>query len=391
MRVTLTVLSGPNVGHAVVSEGHDAFIVGRSRWTSRLPHKDGYLSRHHFLVEISPPQCRVVDLDSRNGTFVNGKRVTTADLIDGDVVKAGRTAFRVSVGGAPVTATGGPGIGPTTIHVEADADVAVPGYRVVSELGRGGMGVVYEAVREADGRVVALKTIRPSGGADRAAAERFTREAAILRRLDHPNVVKFHDGGEAAGVLWFAMEYVPGPDAGRWVGANGPMPVPAAVEVTRAVLDGLGYAHRLGYVHRDIKPANVFLVPGPGGTFAVKVGDFGLARAYDASLVSGLTLTGDVGGTPAFMAPEQLLDFRNVGPQADLYSTAATLYYLLTGHFIFDLPAHTVGAYVFVLDEPPVPIRSRRPDVPEALAEAIHRALDKNPARRSLALDALAP
>lgn len=136
-----------------------------------------------------------------------------------------------------------------------------------------------------------------------------------------------------------------------------------------------------------MKPSNVLLEPHPDGSFGVKLADFGLARAYDDSRMSGLTLTGDICGTPAFMAPEQILDFRNVGPPADIYSTAATLYYLLTAAFIFDLPEGVIAACAMILEEESVPIRERRTDVPAKLADAIHTGLEKNPVRRRLIHD----
>ncbi len=379
MRVTLTVLAGPNVGHVIDCDGHDGFVVGRSKRTAaRLPHKDGFLSRYHFLLEVNPPLCRVVDLESRNGTFVNGEKVATADLHDGDILKAGHTAFRVRVE-RPATPEADDR-DRTSVHSPPGLTADIPGYRPVREVGRGGMGVVYEAVREADGLTVALKTIRPAADPTRAAVERFLRESAILRQLDHPNIVRYLDGGEADGTLWFAMEFVPGVDAGRWVKRHDPMPIADAV--ANAVLRGLEYAHSLGFVHRDVKPSNVLLEPQLDGSFGVKLADFGLARAYDDSRMSGLTLTGDIGGTPAFMAPEQILDFRNVGPPADIYGSAATLYYLLTGAFIFDLPDGAVAAYAMILEDEPVPIRERRPDVPQELAGTIVAGLTKDPARR---------
>jgi len=236
MRVTLTVLAGPNVGHVVECDRHDGFVVGRSkRTTARLPHKDGFLSRYHFLLEVNPPLCRVVDLDSHNGTFVNGGKVAAADLYDGDILKAGHTAFRIGIEGAqPV-----PGDDPcrTAVH-SPPLTTGVPGYRFVREVGRGGMGVVYEAVREADGLTVALKTIRPVADPSRTAVDRFLRESAILRQLDHPNIVRYLDGGEAGGTLWFAMEYVAGVDAGAWVKRHGPMAIADAVAVANACSGG---------------------------------------------------------------------------------------------------------------------------------------------------------
>jgi serine/threonine-protein kinase len=134
-------------------------------------------------------------------------------------------------------------------------------------------------------------------------------------------------------------------------------------------------------VHRDIKPANL-LVADDAGKKLVKLADFGLARVYQASRMSGLTMQGDVGGTVAFMPPEQITQFRQVKPPADQYSAAATLYTMLTGKLLFDFQAGVAPSLTIVLQEEPVPVRQRRPDIPEELARAIHRALDKEAANR---------
>ena len=195
-------------------------------------------------------------------------------------------------------------------------------------------------------------------------------------------MVRFFDSGEEDGLLWFAMEYVPGTDAARKVKADGPLPISRAVRLTMNVLRGLAHAHARPFVHRDVKPANVLLYRRADGKGGVKLADFGLARVYQASQLSGLTLAGEAGGTPAFMAPEQITDFRGVGPAADVYSTAATLYFFLTGDYLFDLPANTRAAFDVILMREPTPVQDRRADVSDALAAMIHAGLAKDPTHR---------
>jgi serine/threonine-protein kinase len=399
MRVSLAVTAGPNEGLAVDFDRHDRFVVGRSKHTSvRFPQKDPYLSRFHFVLEVNPPLCRVTDLNSRNGTFVNDQRVERADLRDGDVVRAGHTRFRISVTAPdtdpPVgsTATLPAGHTPGTIVQEGPGvwpAGGMPGFRLVREVGRGGMGVVYEAVRESDGLTVAIKTFGPQTPPTRKQIDRFRREAEILRQIDHPNVVRYLESGEGEGVIWVALEFVNGTDAGRRVEQRGPLPVAAAVRVALNVLSGLAHAHKLGFVHRDVKPSNVMLAHLGGRKRGVKLTDFGLARVYEDSRLSGLTLTGDMGGTPAFMPPEQILDFRNVGPPADVYGVAATLYYLLTGKYIFDFTDNQVESFGKILEGKPVPVRERRAEVPEALEGVILQCLAKSPSDRLATADAL--
>jgi serine/threonine-protein kinase len=257
----------------------------------------------------------------------------------------------------------------------------VPGYEVQEEIGRGGMGAVFRAVRLADGSPAAVKVIVPAVGVGRRQVERFLREARVLGSLAHPNVVRFVEAGQFDGGLFIAMELVDGPDGGQLVARQGPLRAELAVRIVCQALVGLAHAHAAGFVHRDVKPSNLLLAEQQGKR-VVKVADFGLARAFEASRLSGLTLTGEVGGTPAFMPPEQVTHYRLVKPAADQYSAAATLYYLLTGKYAFDFPSDTGSRLVKLLTESPVPLRDRRPDVPAGLAAAVHKAMAREPADR---------
>ena len=244
------------------------------------------------------------------------------------------------------------------------------------------MGIVYLAVREADGALLALKTIKPAVIGSEGQIERFLREARIHEQLEHPNIVAFRAMAEANGLFYFAMDFVQGPDASDLQKAlGGPLPVARAVELTCQMLDGLAYAHARGFVHRDIKPANL-LVETRNGREVARLTDFGLARTYQASRMSGLTMRGDMGGTMTYMAPEQITHFREAKPAADQYAAAASLYRLLTDQYIHDLPRPQAQQILKILQDDPVPILDRRPDLPPKLAEAIHRALAREPSDR---------
>src|SRR5262249_38762413 len=140
----------------------------------------------------------------------------------------------------------------------------VPGFRVVRLLGRGTMGVVHLAVRESDGVEVALKTVRPNVAGTPTQLARFLREAEILKQLDHPHIVRFLQMGEVHGLLYFAMEHVPGTDAKQLLKERGPLPVTTAVRLVCQALKGVAHAHERGFVHRDLKPSNLLITEADG-------------------------------------------------------------------------------------------------------------------------------
>jgi serine/threonine-protein kinase len=427
MRIKLMVTAGPNEGTHYTFDSHDTFLVGRAVETHfRLPETDKYFSRMHFLVEVNPPLCRLIDMGSHNGTFVNGERVQTATLRDGDLIQGGTTTLRVSIEApdqAPAitqTLHGVAGILQSPeerVAVGVQAEIGtprpssteptkesfqpapaaaavhpllagkavrlptVPGYRIERQLGKGGMGTVYQARRESDNRAVALKVILPPLEPREKDVRRFLREANILKNLSHPNIVTFYDLGGTVELFWFAMELVSGTDLATTMKAEGPLDMHRSVGLVCQILDALAYAHREGFIHRDLKPANLLLTT-VDGYETLKLADFGLARTYQASQVSGLTMEGDVGGTARFMPPEQIVNFRAVQPSADQYAAASTLYHLLTNAYTYDCQGGVHIQLKMLLLTEPVPIRNRRPDLPEKLAAVIHKAMARQPEQR---------
>jgi serine/threonine-protein kinase len=421
--IVLRVTEGPYAGRVFRFTDHDTFLVGRSPHAHfKLGGRDRYFSRIHFMIEANPPKARVVDMGSHNGTFLNGQRVTDPTLLaEGDQIEAGHTVLTVFLPGAlsldapanpppppslpallsPTTAlpavppplgsclvcnprAGSSSVQPICSSCEAlmlAQPRLLPGYRIVRELGRGGMGVVYLGVREADGGLLAVKTIAPGLAGTSDQVERFLREARVLEALDHPHIVAFREMGEANGLLYFAMDYIRGTDAAGLLTGQGSLPVERAVGLIAQVLQALDYAHAKRFVHRDVKPANILITRRDGEEFAC-LADFGLARIYQASQLSGLTATGVAGGTPAFMAPEQVTRYRDVEPAADQYTAAATLYALLTGALTHNFAKSNYERLVQLLHDDPIPIQQRRAGLPRALADAIHRALSRDPADR---------
>ncbi|CAG0985709.1 eukaryotic-like serine/threonine-protein kinase [Burkholderiales bacterium] len=248
-------------------------------------------------------------------------------------------------------------------------------YEIRRELGRGAMGVVYEAYDPMIKRVVALKTIR-ADQLDRAEAPvvvaRFRREAEAAGRLHHPNIVSIFDFDEDGGTSFIAMEYVAGRDLKVRFDAGERFPVAEAVRLTGQILDALDFSHRQGVVHRDIKPANVFLQD--DGT--IKVADFGIAHLDSSSL----TQTGSVMGTPSCMSPEQILGLP-VDGRTDVFSTGVILYQFVTGERPFG-GAATTTTMQKVLKEDPLPPSTLNVQLPDAMDAIVKKALAKRPEDR---------
>ena len=293
--------------------------------------------------------------------------------------KLARTPTPAGASPAPTTApASGGGETPVTSVAPKPIDTgAVPaaphygGYRVVREIGRGGMGVVLEAEDAGLGRRVAVKVMNASVAVHTVSRERFLREARAAATVRHDNVVTIHQVGEQDGVPFFVMPLLEGEPLSRRLG-HGPLPPDEVVRLGREIASGLAAAHAAGLVHRDVKPANLWL-EAPDGR--VKILDFGLAR-----LTSGgdqITESGAVLGTPDYMAPEQA-EGGFVDHRADLFSLGAVLYHAATGGKPFR-GATTLAVLKAVSEHTPPHARAVNPDVPGALADVLARLLAKKP------------
>lgn len=257
---------------------------------------------------------------------------------------------------------------------------AVPGgpcvgpYRVLREIGRGGMGVVYQAHDPRLDRDVALKFL-PRRDAEPELMTRFRSEAKAASALDHPNICTIHDIGETAdGLLYIAMAFYDGETLAERI-ARGPIPVDEAVELALQAAAGLARAHEDGIVHRDVKPSNLMVTPRPGPD-RVKIVDFGIAKLEGPRL----TEPGTTPGTLAYMAPEQL-EGRDADHRADIWSLGVVIYETLAGELPFG--AARRGAVLrAILDDLPAPLRSLRPEVPRSLERVVEKALSKLPDER---------
>ncbi len=259
----------------------------------------------------------------------------------------------------------------------------VPGYEILGELGRGGMGVVYKARQRRLNRVVALKMILAGDYAGPDAVERIVAEAEIVARLQHPNIVRIHAIGDCEGRPYVELEYVAGGSlAARLDGT--PWPPRAAARLVESLALAMAEAHRMGIVHRDLKPANILMTD--DGT--PKITDFGLAKSIEKD--AGLTRSESILGSPRYMAPEQAEGHaKQVGPAADVYALGTNLYELITGRPPFVAPT-VLATLDLVKNAEPVPPRRLQPGLASDLETICLKCLQKEARHRYESADALA-
>lgn len=418
MRVTLRVVSGPHTGRVFTFDQHDTFLIGRTETAHFCLPEDRYFSRHHCLLEMAPPQCFLRDLGSTNGTYVNGMRLETAHLKSGDRIQGGETIIEVEVSSDIVPFSSDPNTYnstvPSTVTIQClncgllakteasrpDAKLSyvcddcrpklknnpqpIPGYQMIRILGQGGMGSVMLATKADDGRAVAIKTLLPEVAVSEQSLKRFMREIEVAASLQHPHIVSYLEHGTHNGIVYLVTEFVGGMDASKLAKQRGGrLDFREVVKIVEQTLAALDFAHSLGFVHRDIKEQNI-LVDGNYPNYISKLTDFGLAKSFKQTGMSGVTMVGDVAGTIAYMPPEQIRDFKDVQPPSDIYAMGMTAYTLLTGTHALDLSpragiAETVKA---IFEKPFVPLIIRNAQLPPRLAEVIEKAISKEPQQR---------
>lgn len=270
-----------------------------------------------------------------------------------------------------------------TVDPESISSKVVPGYEVLGKLGQGGMGVVYKARDLKLGRTVALKMVLHGEHADEPELVRFLTEAEAVAQLQHVNVVPLFESGRHNGLPYFTLEFIDGGTLADRL-RDHPLSPREAARVVEQIAHGVQHAHERGILHRDLKPGNVLLTR--EGT--PRVTDFGLAKRLDVG--TALTATGNVMGTPSYMAPEQARgDSKRVGPTADVYALGAILYECLTGRPPFR--AATMAETLFqVIGDEPVPLRSLAPKCPRDLETVCQKCLQKIPERRYASAQELA-
>lgn len=432
-KITLTITSGSKQGDTFVFDQHDTLIFGRMEDCHVCLPDDQQVSRHHFIMEVNPPDIRIRDLGSRNGTHVNGvkqggrernetpeqaakRQFPQLDLHEGDEIRVGKTIFKVKVENVQnnaesaivrcqrckrdVTAEAGANRKGAYVcqkcqkeinndpfdllmnilkkAAEPSINVDIPNYHIVDKLGEGGMGAVYLVEHNTEDKKAALKVMLSKVAVDSAQREKFKREIDVTRFLDHKNVVKLIDNGVAGSIFYFLLEYCDGGSVYDLMKKrSGVLSVEEAGQIMLQAVEGLAYAHSKHVVHRDLKPQNILLSSASGGRWITKIADMGLAKNFDQAGLSGMTVTGSMAGTFVFMPREQVTDFKHFKPVSDVWSMGATCYNMLTGQYPRDRKPGQ-DPLDMVLQNEIIPIRRRKPSIPAPIAEVIDKSLQSN-------------
>lgn len=399
--VVVEVASGPEKGRRLKFALKSSLVIGRGEDAGlRLPYEKN-ISDRHCRLEIDPPRCRLVDLGSETGTWVNHAQISRSDIRDGDIIRLGKTELRIRV----ISGSGGAEIIPERNH-EAKSGIdrfgetvvydsvvdsegfydepilqSIPGYELLNVVGKGAMGIVYKGRRKSDDLPVAVKVIIPEAKTKPDSLQLFAREASIVSRLNHPNLVRFLEFGITSGQLFLVMEYVPHISITQLAHhRSSEQRIRLCCGIVCQVLKGLSYAHRKSLVHRDIKPSNILTML-EGKRVVAKLTDFGLAKNYQHAGFSEITQDGQLRGTVAFMPPEQILDSKYAQPTSDIYATGVTLYQYLSGALPFEMTSLREGLKR-TLNNELIPLSTRRPDLPGELVAIVHRAMAPLPQDR---------
>ncbi|MBA2480043.1 MAG: protein kinase [Planctomycetes bacterium] len=351
----LVCQSGPTAGHEYPLT-KDVTILGRQSACDVQIH-DTMSSRAHCQVRRDGKLFSLVDLGSRNGTLLNGKKVSERQLSFGDRIAVGHAEY---------------------LFVKEAGDVELKDllskYEILEKIGEGGMGIVYKANQRSMARVVALKILSPKYISKPKFVDQFTREARAAGSLNHPNIIQVHDVGTENEIHYFSMEFVDGPTCMQVLKQQGPFPVNDALEIIRQTAKALEYAHAHRLIHQDIKPDNIMV--GPNNI--VKLADLGISKTFDE--VEADEAVKKVMGTPHYMAPEAALG-KKIDQRVDLYSLGATAYHLLTGKTPFSGSSPTEVLKHHVMDPLP-PISEHNASVPDNVVALIERMMAKKPEDR---------
>ena len=433
--ISLICLSGPLKGQTFRLLGGPVFLFGRYVKASFSLAADPAASHLHFLIDTSEDRVRIIDLGSTNGLVINEKHLggkqgppftSFVTLQSGDSILAGACLFRLSIQDeSTVAGQNQPAdarknivfansgrddgkVGKLTAILSRESVAAklaghdweeatpdatiqlgeslpfVEGYTILEQIGGGGKGVVYKAVKDDSGAMTAIKMLAFNRNKNKKqrSIETFRREIQMTRQLQHPHIIRYIGDGISNGAPYLAIEYVDGGSLDDLIRSSpgGRMDLPQAVPLFLQLLEAVSYMHGRSLVHRDIKPKNVLLDLRRGGSLAVKLSDMGLSCRFSNEDASEFLPIISEGGTPAYMPPEQLTDFTRAIPQSDVFSAAATFYHMLTGSLLYDFTDRDQNETI--IDGNFTPILEQRPDLPVPIAAVMTKSLSYAPEER---------
>lgn len=430
MNLELRITKGQRTGYLKQITKPERVLIGRDASCDLSIPDDPLLSRQHCLIEITNSGIKAIDLKSRNGTFVSGQRIGEKILNLHDEIRVGSHVFQIvpqqNLSPGVVGKCGQCGCNildqdvkqrrafrhGDQIYCQQCLERGIPAknqrrapqvtitseempqrtlerpphpqvkplppgiptqigpFQVLDVLGEGGMGFVFKARHTYLENVVAIKVIKEEFTSEEKIVKRFLQEAKLGISLDHPNILRIHDAGEANGNFYISMECFDGEDVNKIIKKHGPLVPPILIKLAVQMASGLGHAHQKGIIHRDVKPSNI-LVDRKG---VVKIADFGLAKVREKA--GQLTASGQMLGTIQYISPEQLEDAKSVSAQTDIFSLGGTLYYTLTGFPPFgeDPPGKVIEN---ILRNDPPPLRNTVANIPPELENVIMKALAK--------------
>lgn len=334
------------------------------------------MSRRHCAIRLIDNRYKVVDLGSRNGTYLNQVKINEAYIKSGDVLRFGKKIY-VVIGNSSKTTSVRIAIDESTMSKYGESSltdmlvgVKIDKYLIKDNLGKGGMGVVYLAEHVETHKKYAIKILRSSKQDEEGVAARFHKERHILEKLKSPYIIQYYDAGTYNGLDYIVLEFFGTGSLGDYLREHQKLSIYLSLKVICKVLDAMEVAHDSGVIHRDLKPDNILI----DGAFDVRVTDFGLMKNLESSRTGVSTVSGITLGTPSYMAPEQIKTAKAVSAQTDVYGAAATLYHMLTGH----PPYEGSGAIEIIMKVGILPIKSIRdyePEIPKELCVIIEKAL----------------
>ncbi len=379
-RAKLRVLTGVKMG-AEYPLASVRTIIGREL-TCNIVLEEPVLSRRHCSISKENQKFFLTDLDSKNGTYLNGSKITKQNIEVGDIIRIGNTRLEFNLGAQDEMSKSEFTIKKLEIDRDKFSDPMIgkkiKQYKIIEKIGEGGMGAVYKAWDEENEIWTAMKIMSKSAAMEEDQVQRFKREFETGQELIHPNIVQVLDFGEYKDTFYLVMELVEGHGLQEILDLRGRLSPRGALKVAVQVARALEYSYSLNIIHRDIKPDNILITP----QGVVKLLDLGLAKKIkETAGAASITQRGEGIGTLHYMAPEQTIDARSADQRADIYSLGATLYHMISGNPPFD--AEGIWEFVeLIQNAQPKPLTEIVKDLNPDVWNVVEKALRKKKENR---------